>query len=103
MSLMHEPMVARLRRHQDLRSTLDPAISDAVSLHGGEFGNIQLRMPDGSLLMVGHTGLLSVHFAQRHRPTPIELQSIESYCRELGSRLQALLEGHDLEATGTRL
>lgn len=57
MTLLLEPMIGRLHAQKDLRATLDQAVHDVVALHGAEFGDIQLRTPDGSLVLVGHVGL----------------------------------------------
>ncbi|HET9653659.1 MAG TPA: GAF domain-containing protein [Usitatibacter sp.] len=173
MTLLLDPMIGRLRRHTDLRSLLDQAVADVVALHGGEFGNLQLRVPDGSLVLVAHArlkrdflesflrvttcdrtvcmraaragavvivedifcdaefsryldrtrtspfrcvlsaplattrgvvvGVVSAHFARRYRPTPVELSSLESYCRHLADRVEAMLADCDIELTAARL
>jgi GAF domain-containing protein len=55
--MLVEPMIRRLETHSDLQSALQAALSDAIALLGGEFGDIQLRTESGVLVMVGHTGL----------------------------------------------
>ena len=173
MTLLLEPMITRLRKQADLRSTLNQAVGDVVALHGAEFGDIQMLMPDESLVLVGHAGLtrgflesfarvpgdgttvcaravragrvvivedvtrdplftpylegmrsapfrsvlsaplcttagttvgvVSAHFAQPYRPTPVEVASLEVYCRQLADRIGTLLAGADLETTAAAL
>lgn len=55
--MLVEPMISRLKTHSDLESALQAAVTDAVALLGGEFGDIQLRTETGVLLMVGQAGL----------------------------------------------
>jgi GAF domain-containing protein len=50
-------MIDRLHRQPDLESVLNAAVVDAVALHGAEFGNLQLRCADGTLVIVAHAGL----------------------------------------------
>jgi hypothetical protein len=51
------PMLTRLEAQQDLRSVLNAALRDVVSLHGAEFGNIRLCDGNGGLVMVAQSRL----------------------------------------------
>jgi GAF domain-containing protein len=55
-------MLTRLEAQQDLRSVLNAALRDVVSLHGAEFGNIRLCDGKGGLVMVAQSRLTG-HFA----------------------------------------
>jgi GAF domain-containing protein len=50
-------MLTRLEAQQDLRSVLNAALRDVVSLHGAEFGNIRLCDGNGGLVMVAQSRL----------------------------------------------
>lgn len=55
--MLVEPMIRRLQSHLELESALQAAVTDAVALLGGEFGDIQLRTESGALVIVGQAGL----------------------------------------------
>ena len=55
--MLVQPMLSRLRGQRDIPSTLNVAVSEVVSLHGAEFGNLQLIGDDGFLWLVGHKSL----------------------------------------------
>ena len=50
-------MLSRLRGQRDIPGTLNAAVCEVVSLHGAEFGNVQLLGADGLLWLVTHKGL----------------------------------------------
>ena len=167
------PMVARLRAQPNLRSVLRTALADVVSLHGAEFGNLQLRDSDGALLLVAHirlpapflasfrrveaaestvcaraaragrtlvvsdvetdrefapflaqaqqtrfrsvlssplatrrgmlVGVVSAHFANPYRPTPVEIATLEGYTPVVAECIVEKVGGVDVAAVAAEL
>lgn len=51
----------------------------------------------------GCIGAVSVHFASPFRPSALELQSLESYCRHVAARIEALHRGPQLQEQAEQL
>jgi hypothetical protein len=74
-----------------------PLRSDAAK--AGYRGVITIPIATSSTMM----GFVSVHFANAHKPTPIELGRLENFCAVAANHLQQLLGGDRLDVKASRM
>ena len=74
-----------------------PLRSDAAK--AGYRGVITIPIATPSIMM----GFVSVHFADAHKPAPIELRRLESFCAVAANHLQRLLGADRLDLKASRM